>query len=232
MTTTHETGPMRISLPWFLLTLTEVLECTRRALTLLLCMLLSTMSIAVTAEGDPAALVQATTGELFARVHNQRDALRADPDAVIPLVEQMLLPHVDLERTSRLVLGKHWRSANQEQRERFMDEFRALLLRTYSTAFIEFTNVDIGYLETRYSEDGHTAVVRSRVRFPDGRPEVPIDYRLALVGEAWKVFDVMVGGISLVTTYRSSFGDEVARRGIDGLLRSLHEHNRGGGQGV
>lgn len=187
---------------------------------------LASVTLQAPAEDDPQALVSTTTAELFARVQGQREALRAEPASFHPMVEKVLLPHVDLERTSRLVLGKHWRRATAPQRKDFMAEFRALLLRTYSTAIIEFADVNVVYLDTRFSDNRQDAIVRSRVRFTDGRPDVAIDYRLGRDTGAWKVFDVIVGGISLVTTYRTSFGNEVSRGGLDGLVSTLRDRNQ------
>ena len=190
---------------------------------------LALLALSVPAENDdPMAVVRATTGELFARVQQQRDALRADPGALQPMIEQVLLPHVDLERTSRLVLGKYWRTATTPQRSDFMQQFRALLLRTYSTALIEFADIEVDYLDTRYSKDKLSAIVRTRVRSSNGRPDVTMDYRLGRVEDRWKVYDVIVGGVSLVTTYRTSFGNAVSRGGLDKLLRTMREHNDGG----
>ena len=175
---------------------------------------------------DPMQMVRTTTNELFSRVHEERDTLRRDPTALDPLIEQVLMPHVDLERTSRLVLGKHWRRASQPQRDEFMMEFKRMLLVTYSAAVFEFTDVSVDYLGTRFSDDGKESIVRTRVNMADGRPSVSIDYRVRAGDGDWKVFDVVVEGVSLVTTYRSSFNQEVSRVGIDGLLRVLRDRNR------
>ena len=178
-------------------------------------------------DDDPMRMVQSTTGELFARVQAKRDVLGADPAALEPLLEQVLLPHIDLERTSQLVLGKHWRQASQPQRDEFMFEFRRLLVRTYSTAVVEFSDVSVDYLGVRYAENGSEAIVRTRVNMRDGRPSVGIDYRVRSIGGTWKLFDVAIEGVSLVTTYRSSFNQDVGRIGLDGLVRALRERNRG-----
>ena len=184
-----------------------------------------------TADDAPMLLVRTTTAELFAQVRADRDALRADPSGLHAMLERLLLPHVDLERTSRLVLGKHWRRASPPQRDDFMHQFRELLLRTYATALVEFADVSVDYLDTRYSEDGDGAIVRTRVNLSDGRPPVGIDYRLGNGDGGWKVFDVSVGGVSLVTTYRASFSEEVGRVGLEGLLRTLRER-MGSGSGA
>ena len=184
------------------------------------------------ADEAPMALVRDTTGELFAQVREDREALRQDPAGIHAMLERLLLPHVDLERTCRLVLGKHWRRATRPQRDDFMRQFRELLLRTYATALVEFADVSVDYLDTRYSEDRSAAIVRTRVNLSHGRPPVGIDYRLGrhdIAQDDWKVFDVVVGGVSLVTTYRSSFSEEVQRQGLDGLLRLLRDRNGGSG---
>ena len=136
----------------------------RRCLLVLLpVLLLCGAASASTALADeaPMVLVRSTAGELFERVRADREALRRDPASLHAMLERLLLPHVDLERTSRLVLGKHWRRATPPQRDDFMHQFRDLLMRTYATALVEFADVSVEYLDTRYSEDRSAAIVRT-----------------------------------------------------------------------
>ncbi|HEB95597.1 MAG TPA: ABC transporter substrate-binding protein, partial [Sedimenticola thiotaurini] len=127
----------------------------------------------------------------------------------------------DFERMSRLALGRHWRKASEQQRQAFVAAFRQLLVRTYATALLNYSDEQIVYKPLRQEPTGKEAVVNTLVSEPGGAP-VPIDYRLHLGSDGhWRVYDVIVDGVSLVSNYRSSFGSEIRRRGMDGLIRKL-----------
>ena len=178
-----------------------------------------------TADGA-SALVRTTTDELLAAVNRDKELIQHNPDHTLGLVEKIVYPQMDFARMSRWVLGKHWRKATQEQRTRFMQEFRTLLYRTYSSALTEFTDTEvIRYLPQRVHEDGKTVTVPTELPRPGG-PALSISYRLRQADGQWKVVDVVVEGVSLVTTYRTSFGEDVRKAGMDGLIEHLAAKNR------
>jgi phospholipid transport system substrate-binding protein len=142
------------------------------------------------------------------------------------MVEELLLPHIDLITASRWVLGKHWRRATKEQKIQFIKHFRGMLLRFYSTALADYLNkntVDenlITFQPVRAETGSDDVTVRSEVHPPNGQP-IPVNYQMHLTRKGWKVYDVSVEGISVVTTYRNSFNEEIRRNGLDQLIARL-----------
>ena len=176
------------------------------------------------AAAPPDQLVRETTDEVLSQLTENRDAMKQNPERLYRMVNDIVLPHFDFERMSRYVLGKHWRDADPEQQEQFVEEFRTLLVRTYATALFEYTGQEIVYKPFRHEEGDKKAIVKTEVKAQDG-PPIPIDYALMQEGEGWKVFDIKIDGLSLVTNYRSQYGRTIQTQGIDTLIASLSEKN-------
>ncbi len=188
---------------------------------------------------SPEAMLEGTSQKLFDVIRQEREVIRTTPTRMFEVVEEVLVPHVDMLRMSRLVLGKNWRKANGQQQQRFTREFQSLLVRFYTSALLdeESTQLDklldaadkdlITFQPATLSPDGRQAIVRSEVRVPEGAV-IPVNFRLYKgTGETeWKVIDLTVEGISLVTNYRSSFSTEIRSDGIDGMLNKLAQRNR------
>jgi len=173
----------------------------------------------------PDALVRNVTEEVLNILRNDRDIQRGDARKVNELVDTKVLPHFDFTRMTQLALARDWRAATTAQQRALTEEFRQLLVRTYSRALTEYRNQSIVVRSLRIAPSDSEVRVRTEVRQSGGKP-VQIDYSLARTDQGWKVFDIEVGGISLVTNYRSSFAQEVREKGIEGLLRTLREKNR------
>jgi phospholipid transport system substrate-binding protein len=173
----------------------------------------------------PDELVKDTSQRMIEVLRDKQEELKADPGLIYSLVDQILLPHFDFVAMSRLVLGKHWKEASREQRKRFVEEFRTMLVRTYASALNQYHDQEIEYLPVQISKNGKNALVRTEVKQGGSFP-IPINYRLRLRKTGWKVFDVTVDGISLVTNYRSSFGAEIRKSGIGKLIAMLEERNK------
>ncbi len=172
----------------------------------------------------PDALVKSVTTEVIDIVRADKAIQSGDSSAAVVLVEEKVLPHFDFRIMTSLAVGRDWRQASTEQREKLVEEFRTLLVRTYSNALTTYRDQTIDYKPLR-ARDGDTDVtVRTEVRQPGARP-VSIDYSLEKQGDEWKVYDVVVAGVSLVTNYRSSFSNEIRSTGIDGLISSLEDKN-------
>ncbi|MGQ0657116.1 MAG: MlaC/ttg2D family ABC transporter substrate-binding protein [Chromatiales bacterium] len=191
---------------------------------------LATAATAATADtdgsGDPQALVRAKIEELRAAVLRDEALIGSDPNQAIVLVDQIVSPHVDTARSGRLILGKHWRNATTTQRQQFIDNFRRLLLRTYAVHVSDYADAEIVYLpSSQASTDGNLAVVRTRVT-RGGKPPANVDYRMYQTEDGWKVFDVVVNGISIVVTFRSAIDAEIQQYGIDGLIARLIAKNQ------
>jgi phospholipid transport system substrate-binding protein len=170
-------------------------------------------------------LVQDTTNRMLTVLKAERQTLRERPGRIYDLVNEIILPHFDFSRMSRWVLGKHWRAASAPQRERFVAEFRNLLVRTYATALLEYADQSVEVLPMRGDARATDVVVRTEVRQPGALP-IPIQYSMTAEGGDWKVYDVVIDGVSLVASYRSTFGNEIARAGMDGLITTLEARNR------
>ena len=177
-----------------------------------------------TSREDALALVRETTSALFAAVEAEDGVLSEDPARARALVEEFITPHVDLKGFSKLVLGKHWRRATPEQRQQFLTQFHSLILRTYATAVTTYTGIEVRYMPMREESRPNFATVRTVIPRADGEG-VKVSYRLHCRNNVWKLFDVNIAGVSMVTTYRSAFSAEVKRSGLDGLIKVLQQKN-------
>ena len=175
---------------------------------------------------DAEDLVRTTTEQMLAVLRAERELLKAQPDRIYYLVDDIVLPHFDFSRMSRWVLGKHWRSATPGQRTRFVKEFKGLLVRTYATALLAYSDERVEILPPRTGPQVTRATVRTEIR-RSGGPPIPINYSMYYKNGLWKVHDVTIDGISLVTNYRSAFGAQIARMGLEGLIQRLKAHNAG-----
>lgn len=174
---------------------------------------------------DALGLVRTTTQLVMSEVKADEAAIQSDPVHAYRIVEKHVSPHVDLERSSRWVLGKHWRRASDAQKVRFIAEFRTLLLNTYATALAANPSVTIEFLPLKESRRKGVAIVRTRIPQQTGQP-ISVHYRMHSGKAGWKLFDVSIEGVSLVSTYRSSFSRMVKDRGLDGLIDDLATKNR------
>lgn len=179
----------------------------------------------------PDVLVKETTQEVLSLIEERQSEINKDPTVVFDIVRKVVLPHFDFPLISRFVLGQHWRRASPEQRQRFMDEFRTLLIRTYGTSLAEYSGQTVEYLPMQGDPESGRVVVRTEIKQAEG-PAIPIAYRLHRTEEGWKVFDVIVEGASYVQTYRSEYGSLIASNGLDALIEQLAEKNASKGQGA
>lgn len=175
----------------------------------------------------PQRLLKETADFLLATVAAQSADLRADPARLQALVRQHLLPHVDFARLSGLAVGRAWRDATPEQRLRFITEFENLLVRTYATGLLGLAGLEIRYPPQRIPPEADDVLVRTEILRP-GAPPVPVDYRMRRDGGRWRVYDLVIEGISFASTYRASFEQEVRQAGLDGLIDRLRELNSPG----
>ena len=193
------------------------------AMAAVILLLLSSPALQATVEAQQ--LVIDTSTRVLERLRQDQENLRSNPELIYPLVEDLVLPHFDFERMSIWVLGKNWRKADSEQQKQFIDAFRTLLVRTYAKALLEYTDQEIKYLPFHSEEDAKRVTVRTEIAQPGG-VNIPLNYSMFLNREGkWKVYDISVDGISLVTNYRTSFASEIRKGGIDKLLERLAEMN-------
>jgi phospholipid transport system substrate-binding protein len=174
---------------------------------------------------EPQALVKDASDRMLQALKDNEDKIEEDPAFVYGLVDDILLPNFDFAKMSKLALGKNWRKASPAQRERFIDEFRLLLVRTYSTAMLEFTDEEIVFLPFRDDLAKKRVKVAMEI-LQAGGPSIPMALSMYLnKQDEWKVYDVKIDGISLVTNYRSTFATEIRNEGMDKLIDNLAARN-------
>jgi len=193
----------------------------------ILAMLLAlALPLAANAQEAPDALVKRVADEVLAVIKADKDLQSGNSAKVVELAEQKVLPHFDFERMTRLAVGRNWAQASDAQKQALVKEFRTLLVRTYSTSLAAYRNQAIEVKPSRAGAGDKDTVVRTAI-IQQGGPQIPIDYSMEKTDSGWKVYDVVIDGASLVTTYRGTFSDQVQRGGIDGLIKTLQDRNRG-----
>jgi phospholipid transport system substrate-binding protein len=177
------------------------------------------------AQEAPDALVKRVTDELLAMIKSDKDLQSGNTRKVVELAEAKVLPHFDFARMTRLAVGRNWAQASDPQKEALVKEFRTLLVRTYSTSLTAYRNQAIEVKPMKMAPQDNDVTVRTAV-IQQGGPPIPIDYSMEKADSGWKVYDVVIDGVSLVTTYRGSFNDQIQKGGIDGLVKTLADRNR------
>jgi phospholipid transport system substrate-binding protein len=177
------------------------------------------------AQEAPDVLVQRVTDEVLEIIRKDKDIQNGDAHKVLDLVDKKVLPHFNFQHMTALALGKEWRKATPQQQQQLTAEFKTLLVRTYSNALTGYRNQKVTYKPFKMAATDTDVLVRTEVHQPGGKP-VQLDYSLEKLDGGWKVYDVVVAGISLVTNYRDQFGQEVRNGGIDGLIASIAAKNK------
>lgn len=193
--------------------------------------LFSGLLIAATAmaqEVAPDVLVKTVTNEVLDIVRKDKEIQSGNTKKAIDLVEVKVLPHFNFTRMTQLALARDWRQASSAQQKTLTDEFHVLLVRTYSKALTEYKNQTIEFKPFALKAGESDVRVRTLIKQSGAGKNIELDYYLEKSGAAWKVYDIEVGGISLVTNYRDSFASEVRNNGIEGLIKSLQAKNKSG----
>jgi phospholipid transport system substrate-binding protein len=176
-------------------------------------------------ELSPEQLVQKITNDVLAAVKSDQALAAGDRQKAVKLAEEKVLPYIDFEYATRLAVGRSWRQASPEQKSRLVTEFRNMLVRTYSNSVQAYEGQTLKVLPSRgKSDSADEATVRTQFVRAGGQP-LPIDFAMHKAGNAWKVYDITVEGVSLVLTYRSEFDAIVKQQGIDGLIQALAQKN-------
>jgi len=177
------------------------------------------------AEVGPDALAKNVTNDVLRIVRQDKEIATGNPAKIHTLVEQKVLPFFDFKHMTQLAVGKHWPKATPEQQEGLVNQFRRMLVRTYASSLTSVADYKIDFKPFRAAPGDTEVTVSTEVSKP-GAPPIPIDYRLEKSGNnGWKVFDVIVDNVSLVTVYRNSFNSEVRKGGVDGLIAALERRN-------
>ena len=178
-------------------------------------------------EMSPDALIKSVTSDVLDIVRKDKDIQSGNTKKAIELVEAKVLPYFNFTHMTKLALARDWRNTTPAQQKILTDEFHALLVRTYSKALTEYKNQTIDYKPFKMQPGDTDVKVRTEIKQPGGKP-IQLDYYLEKHEKDWKVYDIEVGGISLILNYRESFANEVRQSGIDGLIQSLQAKNKSG----
>ena len=201
-------------------------------LSLFILVLLASTFQAAQANEDPKALLESVSKKMITALNENRDRIKQDPNVTQGLIEEILIPHLDFITASKYVLGKYWDTATKQQKIGFIKAFRKLLLRFYSSALTEYLNSHDGHLDPDImvfhapaDTNVKQLILRSEVQPKSGKP-VPVNYQMHMTRKGWRVFDVSVEGVSVITTYKTSFASEIQQSGLDALISSLEVRNQ------
>jgi len=172
----------------------------------------------------PEELVRKVTQDVLDAIRSDKQLAAGDKQKALKLAEEKVLPHIDFEEATRLAAGRAWAQATPEQRNRLVEEFRRMLVRTYSNAISAYEGQTMQVLPVRLKPGDTEVTVHNRYIRAGGKP-LPVDYQMHKTSQGWKIYDITVEGVSLVLTYRSEFDAIVKQEGIDGLIKRLEEKN-------
>ncbi len=172
----------------------------------------------------PDVMVKNVTNEVIEIVRRDKDIQSGNTRKAVDLVETKVLPHFNFQRMTAQAVGKSWRQATADQKKMLAEEFRTLLVRTYANALTAYKNQTVDFKPLKMSPTDTDVTVHSMIKQPGAKP-IDIDYALEKDGSGWKVYDFTIGGISLVTSYRDQFSQQIAADGVDGLIKSLQAKN-------
>ena len=186
------------------------------------------VAFGVSAQNDktmkPDELVKAVTEDVIAAVKSDKQLAAGDKEKMLKLAEEKVLPHIDFQEAARLAVGRAWAQASKEQQERIVTEFRRMLVRTYSNAISRYEGQTMKVLPARYKPEDTDVTVRNQYVRP-GQTPLQVEYSMHKTDDGWKIYDIVVEGVSLVITYRSEFTAVVKQQGIEGLIKRLGEKN-------
>jgi phospholipid transport system substrate-binding protein len=177
------------------------------------------------AQEQPSQVIQSAANDMLKALDGNREAYQRDPSKVQSLVDQYLLPHFDTQFAAQLVLGRAWRNATPQQRQRFIDAFYHSMLNNYGTALVNFKSNMLRVYPTHYAAGTENAVVRTEVMRTNGSP-VSVVYYLHMTAQGWKAWDVHIDGISYVMSYRQDFQSQIAQQGLDAVINRLEHGER------
>lgn len=187
--------------------------------------LVACAALATTVAGEtgdtPYEIIETTATAVTERLDGRKAYFDENPDELYELIDELLLPHFDVRYAGRLVLGKHWKAATREQRDRFVNVFYKFLMQSYANGILEFEQGSIKVLPPDDQQNEKRVVVKTETRMDDGN-EVPINYSMRRTPDGWRVYDVRIEGVSYVQNYRNQFNAEIAALGVDAVIDRLN----------
>ncbi|MES1925823.1 toluene tolerance family protein [Salinisphaera sp. T31B1] len=200
----------------------------KSSITRLLAIALLVPGLALAAPTPPDQLAKQTVQDVLSRMDGHRAELRNNPQQLYALINEELLPLVDLPYMSQLVLGRAWRTATPDQRQRFQTAFKNMLIRTYGNGLLAFDDdTDIEYQPVRAADDAKDVTFRAIVTTDDGT-KTPVTFQMHIVNDEWKIYDGSVGNLSFVTNYRGQFNSQIRNGGLEQLIERMESRYNGG----
>ncbi|MEM7018286.1 MAG: ABC transporter substrate-binding protein [Pseudomonadota bacterium] len=175
----------------------------------------------------PEQIVDQTSQEVLNIIKEHNDQVRNDPQYVDKVIDEKILPFVDIQAMGKLILGKYWKTATDTQRKEFVQEFQDMLVRTYSKSIADYGNAKVKVLPVQGEQTDKLHRVRTELDLGSGEP-LQVDYMFRKVNGQWKAFDLIVGGLSMVKNFRTSFTQEISETSLDALIKRISETNTGG----
>lgn len=198
----------------------------RRALRAFLVAFLMMISFSAFSEERPEQLLERVTEEMLAALKNNDKAIKSNQNKLFSIVEKILVPHVDVYDMSRWVVGRNaWLTATPSQRSRFADEFKDLMIRTYSTSLTAYSNQTIVYIPIREDISEKQRVQVSSQILESGRTPINVTYRLVHKDGTWKVYDIIIEGVSLLKGFKEQFAPDIQQNGMDSVIKKMRQHN-------
>lgn len=197
----------------------------RKFLSIISLVVLSSIAfVSMASELPPDVLIKETMSEVL-DVVKKDSALLSNEARLLELVDAKILPHFDFARMTKLAVGKGWRTATPEQKQALTTEFRTMLVRTYTKVFTTYRNPKVEVKSVQVPAGAEEIAVKTIIGFSDGR-SAKVEYEMGKTPMGWKAFDVTLEGVSLVSSYRGSFADEIQQSGVDGLIKKLSDTNK------
>lgn len=195
----------------------------KKLIGIVLCLL--SQQVVIAAESNPQALIRQTADQVLEQIQSNSELYEQDPAKLYALVNEVVLPHLDFDSMVDMALGRYKNKVNADQRQLIINEFRVLLVRTYAKALLEYNDEKIIYLPMEGSVDEGKVIIKTEIEQAGGFP-IPLNYSLRASEQGWKIYDISVDDISLVSNYRSSFARQIKKNGVDGLIKILHDRNQ------
>ena len=190
-------------------------------------LLASSMSLSAFAdERTPEQIVEQTSSEILQIINEQSERIKTEEGYVNQVIDDLVLPVIDLQSMGKLILGKHWKTASDEQRQQFIEQFKAMLIRTYAKSIADYGHAKVTVLPSQTEQKKKRHRVKSELDLGTGTP-LQVDYVFRRKDDSWKVFDLVVDGLSLIKNFRTSFSQEISETSLDALIERLKNTNAG-----
>lgn len=188
---------------------------------------LANLSVATAAPVPPDEVVKTTTERLQKEIALREQEFKADQNKLYAFVEEVIVPKFDTKYIAQLILARHWKSASDDQKKRFQVAFKDMLVHSYANALVEYhTSVKAEWLPLRMAQDATDVTVQSRLVRTNGKPPLPIGFSMRLKDGEWKVYDIVIENLSLITSFRSQINSEIKRTSLDALIQRLESGQR------